>query len=167
MQRPHERSAKGTFIHDDVSWMHLVYQLCSQTRFTDSSYPLVVLVESTQYRNRNYLAPSMMRGMRGSARFGKLLPNPLMRSCLVEVRHILIERALELLFVEDEQVVKAFLSHTPQEAFADRIGSWRMIGRFENLDSTRSRYPSKTWSKFAIIVTNQILRCLSKWCGFS
>jgi hypothetical protein len=113
MQRPHERSAKGTFIHDAVSWMHLVHWLYNRTRCTDSSYPLIIMVKSTQYRNRNYLAPSMMRGMRESAPFGKLLPNPLMRSCLVEVRHILIEHALELLFVEDEQVVKACLSHTP------------------------------------------------------
>ena len=85
----------------------------------------------------------------------------------VEVRHILIEHALELLLVEDQQMVKAFLSHTPQEAFADRIGSWCMIGRFENLDSTRCRYPSKARPKFGIVITNQILRCLSKWCGFS
>ncbi len=50
--------------------------------------------------------------------------NTLMRSCPVEVHHILIEHALELLIVEDQQVVEAFLSDTSQEAFADRIGSW-------------------------------------------
>jgi len=90
-----------------------------------------------------------------------------MRSCLVEVRYICIEDALELLLVEDQQVVEAFLPHTPQEAFAERIGSWRMKGRLENLESTRCRYPSKTWSKFAIIITNQILRCLPVRSGFS
>jgi hypothetical protein len=60
-----------------------------------------------------------------------------------------------------------FLSHTPQEAFADRIGLWRMNGRFENLNRTRCRHPSKTWSKFAIMIMNQILRCLPIWRGFS
>jgi hypothetical protein len=54
-------------------------------------------------------------------------------------------------------VVKAFLSHTPQETFADRIGSWCMNGRFKNLDGTRCRHPSKTWSKFTIMIANQIL----------
>ena len=110
---------------------------------------------------RNYtsasIAPYMMRGMSRTARFRKLLPYPLMRSCLVEVHYILIEHALELLLVEDQQVVKAFLSHTPQEALADRIGSWCMKRRFEYLDGTRCSHPSKTWSKFTIIITNQIL----------
>ena len=46
-------------------------------------------------------------------RFWKLLPNPLMWSCPVEVGHIPIENPLELLLVEDQQVVKAFLSYTP------------------------------------------------------
>src|SRR5438445_6973292 len=91
-------------------------------------------------------------------RFWKLLHDPLMRSCPVEVRHIHIEHALELLLVEDEQVVKACLSHTPQKAFADRIGSWRMRGSFENLVGTRCSHTSKARPKFAIVITDQILR---------
>ena len=41
----------------------------------------------------------------------------------IEILHIAVEYPVELLFVEDEQVVKTFLPHTPQEAFADRIGA--------------------------------------------
>ena len=37
------------------------------------------------------------------------VPNTLMRSGQVEVCHILIEHALQLLLVEDQQMVKAFL----------------------------------------------------------
>src|SRR5258708_17441108 len=96
----------------------------------------------------------VMPGVRQHREFWNLLLDALMRSCLVEVRYIRIEHALELLLVKDQQVVEAFLPHAPQEAFAERIGSWRMKGRFENLDSTRCPYPSKTWSKFAIIITN-------------
>ena len=70
-----------------------------------------------------------------------------MRSCQVEVHHILIEHALELLLAEDQQMVKAFLSYTPQIAFADRIGSWCMKGRFENLNSTVFRHTSETGSE--------------------
>ena len=89
-----------------------------------------------------------------------------MRSGQVEVRHILIEHALKLLLVKNQQVVKAFLSHTPQEAFADRIGLWRMNGRFENLDGARGRHPSEARPKFAIVITNEILRCLPIRRGF-
>jgi hypothetical protein len=45
-----------------------------------------------------------------------------MRSCLVEVRYIRIEDALELLLMKDQQVVETFLPHTLQEALTDRIG---------------------------------------------
>ena len=62
---------------------------------------------------------------------------PTVLSSLVEVRHILIEDTLKLPLAEDQQVVKAFLPHTPQKPFADRIGTWCMKGSFENLDSTR------------------------------
>ena len=90
-----------------------------------------------------------------------------MRSCSVEVRHICIEHALELLLVEDEQVIKAFLPHTPGEAFADRISSRRMIGCFKNLNRTRCRHTRKAVPKFAIVITNQILWRLSIWRSFS
>jgi hypothetical protein len=46
-------------------------------------------------------------------------PDPLMRSCLVEVRHIRIEDALELPLMQDQQVVQAFLSDASQEALAE------------------------------------------------
>ena len=70
----------------------------------------------------------------------------------IEVRHILIEHPLELLLIENQQVVKAFLPYTPQKAFADGIRSWSMIGRFENLDGTRGRHPSEARPKFAIVI---------------
>jgi hypothetical protein len=69
--------------------------------------------------------------------------------------------------VEDEQMVKAFLPHTPQKAFADGVCAWRVIRYFEGLNGTRCRHPSEARPKFAIIITNQILRCLPIRGGFS
>src|SRR5438105_15472022 len=92
-------------------------------------------------------------GSRRHRQCWNLLLDALMRSCLVEVRHIRIEDALELLLVKDQQVVEAFLPHTPQEAFADCIGSWCVKGRFENLNRTRCRHASKAKPKFAIVIT--------------
>ena len=77
-------------------------------------------------------------------------------SCPVEVHHILIENTLELLVAEDQQVVQAFLPHAPQEALADGIGSGCMNRRFEDLDRARFRHTSKTRSKLAIVIPNQI-----------
>src|SRR5712692_9182696 len=91
----------------------------------------------------------MTRGMRRAVRFRNLLMDPLMRSSMVEVCHILIEHALELPLVKD------------------RIGSWRMIRRFENLNRTCCRHASKARPKFAIVITNQILRRLPIRGSFS
>ncbi len=90
-----------------------------------------------------------------------------MRSCPIEVGYIPIEHALQLLLIEDQQVVEAFLSYTPQEAFADRIGSGSVIGRVENLNSTCCRHTSEAGPIFAVVITNQILRSLSIRGGFS
>ncbi len=90
-----------------------------------------------------------------------------MRSCLVEVAHIGIEDTLELLLLQDEQMIEAFLSHAPQEAFADRIGSGSMNRRFEKLDATGGRHSAETGSKLAIVITDQVLRRMPIWGGFS
>ena len=47
-----------------------------------------------------------------------------MGSCLVEVRYIRIEDALELLLMQDEHMIEAFLSYAPGET-AHR---WRWLG---------------------------------------
>src|SRR5712692_830541 len=89
-----------------------------------------------------------------------------MWSCQVKLCHILIEHTLELLLMENEQVVKAFLPHAPQKAFADGVRSWRVIRRFENLNCTCCHYPSKARPKSVIIITNQIPRSLPIRRGF-
>ena len=70
-----------------------------------------------------------------------------------------MEHALELLLMQDQQVVQAFLSDAPQKAFADGIGAFRMIGRFEDLDRARFRHTSKARPELAIVITNQVLGC--------
>jgi hypothetical protein len=90
-----------------------------------------------------------------------------MRSCLVEVRHIGIEHALELLLLKDQQVIQTFLPHTPQEALADGIGSGSVIRSFEKLDATCRRHPDETGSKLAIIIMNQVLGCVPIRSRFS
>ena len=85
----------------------------------------------------------ILSGRNRSALFRDLLPNPLMGSCLIEVRHIRIEHALELLLLQNQQMVQAFLPDTSQEALADGIGSGRVNRRFEQLDTTGCRHPSK------------------------
>ena len=82
------------------------------------------------------LLPAPLRGRNRSALFWNLLPNPLMRPCLVEVGHIRLEDALELLLLKDQQMIEAFLPDAPQEALADRIGSGCVIQGLQHLDAT-------------------------------
>jgi hypothetical protein len=90
-----------------------------------------------------------------------------MRSRPVEIGHIPIEYALKLHFVENKQVVKAFLSHAPQKAFADRIGSGSVIRRSEHFNGTRRCHSGETGPKLAIVITDQIFRCLPIRGSFS
>ena len=78
-----------------------------------------------------------------------------------------MEHALELLLLKDQQVIEAFLPHTPQKAFADGVGAFRMNRRFEDLDGARCRYTSKTRPELALVITDQVLRGLSIRGGFS
>ena len=69
--------------------------------------------------------------------------------------------------MQNQQVIEAFLTHAPQEALTDGIGSRGMNRRFEDLDRARFRHTSKARPKFAIVIPNQILGSLSIGGGFS
>jgi len=69
--------------------------------------------------------------------------------------------------MKNQQMIQAFLTNTSQEAFTDRIGSWRMNGRFEQLDATGLRHTSKARPKFVVVISYQILGCVPIRGGFS
>src|SRR5258708_28495990 len=121
MQRLQERSAKDRFRHDATSWMHLVHRLASRTRGPASGCPAVLMVQPTHDRKSDHFAPCILRGRNRSAPFRNLLLNPLVRSSPVELHHILIEHALELLLPDDQRRVQACLSEAPQIACPYRI----------------------------------------------
>jgi hypothetical protein len=88
-----------------------------------------------------------------------------MRPGMIEVEDIRVEYALELLLMQDEQIVEAFPPHTPEKAFTDGIGSRSMIWYCENLDVTRLGNPCEAHPELAIMITDEILRPLSKGGG--
>src|SRR5215469_8861809 len=79
-----------------------------------------------------------------------------MRSILVEVHHIRSEHALELLLLQDEQMIEAFLPHTSKEPLTDGIGAFRVNRRFEYLDAAGGGQTREAGPKFVIVITNQI-----------
>jgi hypothetical protein len=89
-----------------------------------------------------------------------------MRPGMVEVLDIRVEYALELLLLQDEQVIEALTTHTPQKAFADGIRSRSVRRCSENLDVTCFRNPREAQSKLAIVLPNEILRTRSRGGGF-
>src|SRR5215469_11818082 len=105
--------------------------------------------------------------MNRSEAFRNLLRHPLMRSCLIEIRDVRMEDALELLLLKDQQMIQTFLSDTPQKTLADGIGSWGKNRRFEDLDRARFHHTSKTRPKLPVVTTNEILGRLSIGCSFS
>ena len=90
-----------------------------------------------------------------------LLVYSLMWSCSVEIRDVGTQDTVQLLLMEDHYLVQALSPHTPQKAFTDGIGSWRMIWRFEYLHVARCCHTGETGPKLAIVIANEIFRRLS------
>jgi hypothetical protein len=90
-----------------------------------------------------------------------------MRSGSIKVAHIGVEYSVELLLMQDEQMVETLAPHTSEKPFTDGICSWGLIGYFENLNSTYVHNTGEVHPELAIVITNEILRSLSKRGGFS
>jgi hypothetical protein len=53
---------------------------------------------------------------------GDLLLQALMGASLIEVRHIRLEHAEELLFMQNQQMIDTLTSYASQETFTARLG---------------------------------------------
>ena len=84
-----------------------------------------------------------------------------LRSGSLEVLTISMKDTVQLPLVKDEQVIQTLATHTAQEAFADRIGPWRLVGRFQYLDATCGGHARETGSKCALTIAHEVLRRLS------
>ena len=97
-----------------------------------------------------------MQRCRRRWRYWYLLPNPLMRSSLIEVHNICLKETIELLLMQDQEMIQAFSPHTPKKAFTDGIRSRSPVRRSKYFDATRGSHARKTRPKFAVIIPNQI-----------
>ena len=95
-----------------------------------------------------------------------MLLDALMRPCSVEVVHIGVEHALELLLMQDEQMIEALTPYTAEEALTDGIRARGVIWRFEHLNVTRIGNPSEAHTKLAVVITDEVLRPHTKGGGF-
>ncbi len=84
-----------------------------------------------------------------------------MWSRLIEIRDVGTQDTMELFLMEDQHVVKALSPDTQEKAFADRLGAFRVIRCFENLDASGCCHTSETGSKLALMITDEILRRVS------
>ena len=89
-----------------------------------------------------------------------------MRPCPIKVGHIRLENTVELPLMQDQQVIKTFLTNTSQEPLTDGIGSRRVIGGFENLDVTCPRHTVKARPELTVVIANQIFGRLPIRRGF-
>ena len=89
-----------------------------------------------------------------------------MRPGSVEVVHIRVEHAVELLLMQDQEMIEALTPYTAEESLTDGIRARGVIRSFENLDVTRLRNPSEAHPKLAIVITDEVLRPHTKGGGF-
>jgi hypothetical protein len=83
--------------------------------------------------------------------------DPLMWPCPIEKHNVGTQDTMQLLLMKDQHVVQALSPDTAQKAFTDRISSWRMIRRFQYLDTAGCCHMCETGSKLAIVITDEML----------
>ena len=120
------------------------------------------MVEPTQDREGEDLATCLRCWHGSSLLLGNLLLDTLVRSCLVEVVHIRVEHAVELLLLQDKQMIETLAPYTAQKPFTYGIGSWRVIRRFQDLNAASLGNPREGHAKLAIVITDEVLRTDTK-----
>jgi hypothetical protein len=84
----------------------------------------------------------------------------------IEVVHIRVEYAVELLLMQDEQMIETLTPYTTKESLTDGIRARGVIRSFENLNVTRLRNPSEAHAKFTVVITDEVLRPHTKGSSF-
>jgi hypothetical protein len=128
---------------------------------------VVIMMQPTQDRGGEDLAPCVIWWNWPTMRFWKLLLDPLMWSGSIKVVHIGVEYPVELLLMQDKQKVEALTPHTAQKPFTDGICSRSVIRYCENLDATCARNTGEACPKLAIVIPDEVFRPCSKRCSFS
>lgn len=125
------------------------------------------MVESAQDRHgHNWPIPGV--GWQNGGRWIRnLLVQSLMWSCLIKVGNVGLEDAEEVLFMEDQQMIKAFPAYAPQEAFTVRIGTWSVEWCLEHLGVGTAGDTRKKRTELCIVITDEESRGLSIRGGFS
>ncbi len=118
-------------------------------------------MQSTQDWQGEDLAIISMWRDRSTIPFWDQLVDALMWPGSIEVLTIGMKDVVQLLLLQDEQVIETLATHTAQKPFTDRIGAFRMNGRFQDLDAAGCGHASETGSKLGITIADEILRPLS------
>ena len=84
----------------------------------------------------------------------------------IEVLNRGTKDTIQLLLVKDEQVIQTLAAHTAHKPFTDRIGAFRVIRCFQDLDAAGCGHASETGSKLVITITDEILRTRTISGGF-
>jgi hypothetical protein len=108
----------------------------------------------------------VIQGNRLTTVFWDLLFDTLMWPGSIEVLNIGMKDTVQLLLLKDEQVIETLSTHTAHKPFTDRIGAFRVIRCFQDLDAAGCGHASETGSKLVITITDEILRTLSISSGF-
>lgn len=103
---------------------------------------------------------------RRSLRLWDLLFDALMWPRVIEILHIVLEHAIDMVLMEDEDVIKTFAPHTSKKAFTYSVCTWGMIGSSEDLDRARRCSPGESRSELSIVIVHEILGYLPIRRGF-
>lgn len=76
---------------------------------------------------------------------------------------MLLKEAMELLLMQDQEVIQALSSHTPQKTFTGGIRLGSSIRCSKQLGPSGCGHARKTQPKFPVIIPDKVFGCLLYW----
>ncbi len=70
-------------------------------------------------------------------------------------------------FTYDQYMIKAFTTHTPQQAFTDRVRPRCFDGRLQHFNPASCHYSFEVRRILRIVIPNEVLELGAEWSGLS
>src|SRR3712207_2445265 len=74
---------------------------------------------------------------------------------------------MQMHVAHDQDMIQTFAPHAAEQPLTDRVGPWCCNRRPEHRNPGSHGDRSEALTVFRIVVTNQLLRRVPKWCGLA
>ena len=124
------------------------------------------MLQSAHDGSRHDRSPAWAQTLRTLVSIRDSVPDPVMRAVSIEGRDGVVKDTMHLTLVQDEEVIEALATDTPEEPLTDGSGSWSMDRSPEHLDAARVGSASTVGPVLPVVVAQEEVRPFSPWWCF-